>query len=144
MQFVRALAEFEDLDDQVVSDEGSLLKYLFGKRPYAEAIISEIDGNPAGFVILFYSFSSFRGRPGLYIEDTFVYPEYRNKGVGRALMEHCARLALQQGCIRMEWSALDWNPARNFYEHLGAEAHKEWIMYRLEGKALLELAGADA
>lgn len=102
MQFVRALAEFEDLGDQVVSDEGSLSKYLFGKRPYAEAIISEIDGNPAGFVILFYSFSSFRGRPDLYIGDIFVYPDYRNKGVGRVLMEHCARLALQQGCIRME------------------------------------------
>lgn len=140
MQFVHALADFEDMSDQVISNEDLLLKYLFGKRPYAEALIAEMGGNPAGFAIFFHNFSSFRGRPGLYIEDIFVYPEHRNKGIGRTLMRYCARLALQRGCIRMEWSALDWNPARKFYEHLGAEAHTEWMIYRLEGENLVDLA----
>lgn len=140
IRFVRAIADFEDLSDHVVSSEDTIRKHLFGERPYAEAVIAELGENPAGFAIFFHNFSSFLGRPGLYIEDIFVYPEFRSRGVGKALMEHCARVAADRGCTRMEWNALDWNPARKFYEHLGAEAHTEWIMYRLEGKALLELA----
>lgn len=140
MQFVRAIAEFENLSDHVVSTEDSLRKHLFGERPYAEAVIAELGKEPAGFAMFFHNFSSFLGRPGLYIEDIYVYPEYRSNGIGRALMKHCAQVALERDCIRMEWSALDWNPARRFYEHLGAQGHEEWIMYRLEGRNLSELA----
>ncbi|MCQ6963146.1 GNAT family N-acetyltransferase [Methanolobus chelungpuianus] len=143
MRFVRALADFENLGGHVVSTEDAIWKCLFGERPYAEAVIADLGEDPAGFAIFFHNFSSFLGRPGLYIEDLFVYPRFRSKGVGKALMRHCARVAADRGCFRMEWSALDWNPARRFYERLGAEAHTEWMIYRLEGKALLELAGAD-
>lgn len=144
MQFVRAIADFENLSGHVRSNEESIRKYFFGEKSYAEAVIAELGEGPAGFAIFFHNFSSFLGKPGLYIEDIYVYPEYRSNGVGKALMEHCACEAIKRGCVRMEWSALDWNPARNFYEHLGAEAHTEWMMYRLEGEKLLKLAGEES
>ncbi len=140
MQFVQAIADFENLGNHVVSTEASFRKNLFGKKPYAEAVIAELGNEPVGFAIFFHNFSSFLGKPGLYIEDLCVCPQYRNSGVGKALMKHCAQVAIERDCIRMEWSALDWNPARKFYERLGAQAHTEWIMYRLEGMDLFELA----
>jgi GNAT superfamily N-acetyltransferase len=140
MNLVRSLADFEDLSDHVLSTEKTLHEALFGERVYAEAIIAEIDSKPAGFIIFFHNFSSFTGKPGLYIEDIFVYPEYRGKGVGKALMVHCGKIARERNCGRLEWSVLDWNPARKFYEHMGGEHQKEWLLYRLDEKGIDELA----
>ncbi|ETA66886.1 acetyltransferase [Methanolobus tindarius DSM 2278] len=140
MNLVRSLADFEDLSDHVLSTEETLHEALFGERVYAEAIIAEIDRKPAGFIIFFHNFSSFTGKPGLYIEDIFVYPEYRSKGVGKALMVHCGKIARERNCGRLEWSVLDWNPARKFYEHMGGEHQKEWLLYRLDERGIDELA----
>lgn len=140
MDFVRSLAEFEGLSDKVLSTEDKLREALFGKRPYAETIIAEVDDKPAGFIIFFHNFSSFVGKPGLYIEDIFVYPEYRGLGVGRELMVRCGQIAKERNCGRMEWSVLDWNPARKFYEHFGGQLQKEWLLYRLDEKGIKELA----
>lgn len=140
MNLVRSLADFEDLSDHVLSTEETLHEALFGERVYAEAIIAEIDRKPAGFIIFFHNFSSFTGKPGLYIEDIFVYPEYRGKGVGKALMVHCGKIARERNCGRLEWSVLDWNPARKFYEHMGGEHQKEWLLYRLDERGIDELA----
>ncbi len=141
MDFVRSLAEFEGLEEQVLSTEGNLYTALFGKRPYAEAIIVELDDKPAGFIILFHTFSSFVGKPGLYIEDIFVYPKFRGMGIGKALMLRCGQIAEERNCGRIEWSMLEWNPAKEFYEHFGAEVQKEWVLYRLDEKGIKELAG---
>lgn len=140
MDFVSSLASFEGLSDQVFSDENSLEKALFGDRIYAEAIIAELNGKPAGFIIFFHNFSSFAGKPGLFIEDIFVYPQFRRMGVGRQLMIYCARIAKERDCGRMEWNVLDWNPARNFYEHFGGELQKEWLLYRLDRNGIKKLA----
>ncbi|MDI3487207.1 GNAT family N-acetyltransferase [Methanolobus sp.] len=140
MDLVQSLADFEDLSDHVLSTKETLHEALFGERIYAEAIIAEIDRKPAGFIIFFHNFSSFTGKPGLYIEDIFVYPEYRGKGVGKALMRHCGKIARERNCGRLEWSVLDWNPARKFYEHMGGEHQKEWLLYRLDEKGIDELA----
>ena len=140
MNFVRSLAEFEGLSDQVLSSEEDIAEALFGKRTYAEAIIAELDGKPAGFIIFFHNFSSFAGKPGLFIEDIFVYPEYRMKGIGRALMLHCAEIAKERNCGRMEWNVLDWNPARSFYERFGGELQEEWLLYRLDREGIEKLA----
>jgi Acetyltransferases len=140
MDFVRSLAEFEGLSDHVLSTEESLREALFGKRPYAEAIIAELSGKPAGFIIFFHNFSSFAGKPGLYIEDIFVHPQFRGMGVGKSLMVRCGQIAEERNCGRMEWSMLDWNPAKQFYEHFGGEAQKEWVIYRLDEKGIKDLA----
>lgn len=141
MGFIRAIAEFEHLSDSVMATEEDIRMALFGPRPYAEAAIAEVEGEPAGFVTFYHNFSSFMGKPGLYVEDIYVHPEYRGHGVGRALMAYCARVAKERGCVRMDWSVLTWNPARKFYEGLGAKADEEWMIYRLKGKSFLELAG---
>ncbi|WP_094228998.1 GNAT family N-acetyltransferase [Methanolobus psychrotolerans] len=140
MNFVRSLAEFEGLSELVRSTENSLQEALFGKKPYAEVIIAEVDNEPAGFIMYFHSFSSFAGKPGLYIEDIFVYPKFRGLGVGKALMVRCGQIAKERGCGKVEWSVLDWNPARKFYEHFGGELQKEWLIYRLDEKGIRELA----
>ncbi|WP_340818629.1 GNAT family N-acetyltransferase [Methanolobus sp. WCC4] len=141
MDFVRSLADFEDLSDHVISTEDSLREALFGERIYAEAIIAEVNRKPAGFIIFFHNFSSFAGKPGLYIEDIFVQPEFRGLGVGKALMVRCGQIAQERNCGRIEWSVLDWNPARKFYERFGGEHQKEWLLYRLDEKGIEELAG---
>lgn len=141
MEFIRAIAEFEHLSDSVTATEENIRVAFFGPRPYAEAAIAEFEGEPAGFVTFFHNFSSFMGKPGLYVEDIYVDPEYRGHGIGRALMAYCARIAKERDCGKMDWSVLTWNPARKFYENLGAEADEEWIIYRLKGKSFLELAG---
>jgi len=141
--FIKALAEYEHLSHEVVADEAGLAQALFGERPVAEAVIAEWDGTAAGFCLFFSTFSTFVGRAGIYVEDLFVVPEMRGRGIGKALLGHVARLAVERGCGRLEWSVLDWNrPAIEFYERAGARALDEWTMYRLAGDALVRFAGS--
>jgi GNAT superfamily N-acetyltransferase len=140
LQLIRGLAEYEKLADQVTATEEDVRQTLFGARPAAEALIAELDGAPAGFAIFFSSYSTFLARPGIYLEDLFVEPELRRRGVGRALFTQVARLAVQRGCGRFEWSVLDWNePAIAFYESLGAVPLSDWTVFRLTGEALRRL-----
>jgi GNAT superfamily N-acetyltransferase len=139
LQLISALAEYEKLSHQVVATEATLRETLFGPRPAAEAIIGELDGAPAGFAIFFHSYSTFLARRGLYLEDLFVKPQLRRRGVGRALFTHLARLAVARGCGRFEWSVLDWNqPAIDFYKRQGAEPMSDWTVFRLTGEALVK------
>ena len=113
---------------------------LFGPRPYAEAVLSEEDGEPIGFALFFHTFSTFLARPGMYLEDLFVLPEHRDRGVGRALLAHLAHMAIERGCGRLEWAVLNWNQeAIRFYERLGARPNSEWTVYRLTGEPLQAL-----
>jgi GNAT superfamily N-acetyltransferase len=140
-QFIRALADYEKLLDEVRLDEGVLTEKLFGPRPYAEVLIGEIDGQPQGFALFFHNFSTFEGRPGIYLEDLFVTPEARGSGLGTALLAELARLAVDRDCARLEWSVLDWNePSIGFYKALGAKPMEEWTVFRLDGAALTNLA----
>ncbi|WP_406657091.1 GNAT family N-acetyltransferase [Methanolobus sp. ZRKC2] len=141
LEFIRLIAEFEHLSDNVMASEDSIRVAFFGPRPYAEAAVAEAGDKPAGFVTFFHNFSSFMGKPSLYVEDIYVHPEYRGMGVVKALMSYCARIAKERDCGRMDWSVLDWNPARKFYESLGAKADGKWITYRLGKKGIFELAG---
>lgn len=142
--FIRALAEYERLADAVVATEEGLRQSLFGKRPYAECVIARWKGEPAGFALFFHNFSTFLARPGVYLEDLFVKPELRGKGVGRSLLQYLAKLAVDRNCGRLEWSVLDWNaPAIGFYKSLGAEALDDWTIFRLKGEALSQLAAAN-
>jgi GNAT superfamily N-acetyltransferase len=138
---IRGLARFEKLEHEVELTDELLAGGLFGPRPYAEAVLAEVDGKAAGFALFFHNFSTFLARPGMYLEDLFVLPEHRGRGIGRALLVHLARLAVERGCGRLEWSVLDWNQeAISFYERLGATAMSEWTTYRLTGEALDRLA----
>ncbi|MEO8501012.1 MAG: GNAT family N-acetyltransferase [Vicinamibacteria bacterium] len=142
--FIRALAEYERLADSVVATEEGLRATLFGPRPYAECVIARFKGGPAGFALFFHNYSTFLGRPGVYLEDLFVKPDFRGKGVGRALLQYLAKVALDRNCGRLEWSVLDWNaPAIGFYKSLGAEPMEDWTIFRLKGEALARLAGAN-
>ena len=139
--FIRALADYEKLLDEVRLDEGVLAEKLFGPRPYAEVLIGEINGQPEGFALFFHNFSTFEGRPGIYLEDLFVTPEARGSGLGTALLAELARLAVERDCARLEWSVLDWNqPSISFYKALGARPMDEWTVFRLDGAALTNLA----
>jgi GNAT superfamily N-acetyltransferase len=141
LQLIRELAEYERLAQQVVATEGDLTESLFGAEPSAQAILAELDGTPAGLAVYFYNFSTFLGRPGLYLEDLFVRPPQRRRGVGKALFRHLAQLAVERRCGRFEWSVLDWNqPAIAFYRSLGAESLIEWTRFRLTGDSLLRAA----
>jgi len=140
-QFIRDLAEYERLAHEVRFDEAVLQEKLFGPRPYAEVLIGEIDGAPQGFALFFHNFSTFEGKPGIYLEDLFVRPEARGSGLGKALLKRLAALAVERDCARLEWSVLDWNePSIQFYLGLGAKAMDEWTIYRVDGGALGELA----
>jgi len=140
MTLIRELAEYERMLDEVEADEASLARHLFGPGPSAHAVIAETDGTPVGFALYFYNFSTFVGKPGLYLEDLYVRPEHRGQGAGKALLLHLAGKAVAEGCGRMEWSVLDWNaPSIAFYESLGARAMKEWIGYRLDEDGLRNL-----
>jgi GNAT superfamily N-acetyltransferase len=140
-ELIRGLARYEKLEDQVEMTEELLATGLFGKRPYAEVVLAEDVGRPVGFALFFHNFSTFLGRPGIYLEDLFVIPEYRGRGIGRTLLAHLARLAVERGCGRLEWAVLDWNrDAIGFYERLGAHPNSEWTVYRLAGEALTGLA----
>ena len=141
LKFIKALAEYERLADSVVATEGLLRASLFGDRPYAECVIARWNGEPAGFALFFHNFSTFLGQPGLYLEDLFVNPEFRGKGVGRALLRHLASLAVERRCGRLEWSVLDWNEsAIGFYKSIGALPLDDWTIFRLRGEALSRLA----
>ncbi len=141
LEFIRALAEYERLAHDVVADEPTLRRFLFDERA-AEVVFAEINGEPLGFALYFTNFSTFLGRPGLYLEDLFVRPEARGKGIGRALLAYLARTTLARDYGRLEWAVLDWNtPAIDFYESLGARWMKEWKTYRVIGDALGALAG---
>jgi GNAT superfamily N-acetyltransferase len=140
-QFIRDLADYEKLAHEVRFDEATLGEKLFGARPYAEVVIGEIGGAAQGFALFFHNFSTFEGRPGIYLEDLFVRPEARGSGLGKALLAHLAKLCVERGCARLEWSVLDWNaPAIGFYEGLGARMMDEWTVMRVDGDALTELA----
>jgi len=143
LDFIRALAEYEREPDAVLATEAMLETELFGEHPGAEVVIAEADRRPAGFALFFHNFSTWLGRRGLYLEDLFVRPEFRGRGVGQVLMAYLAKLALERGCGRFEWSVLDWNtPAIDFYRSLGAIGMEEWTVQRLSGDALQKLATA--
>jgi GNAT superfamily N-acetyltransferase len=142
LRLIRELAEFEREPDAVEATEEMLATALFGERPAAEAVIAELDGTPVGFALFFQNFSTWTGRPGLYLEDLYVTPAARGSGTGTALLRHLAGLALDRGCGRFEWAVLDWNePAINFYRAMGAVGMDEWRVQRVAGDALVKLAG---
>jgi len=144
-QLVSELAEYERLADAAVATDHDLREQLFGAHPAAEVLIGEVDGEAAGFALFFHNFSTFLGKRGLYLEDLFVRPAFRGVGLGKHLMAALARIAVQRGCGRFEWSVLDWNaPAIGFYRTLGATGLDEWTVQRLEGDALHSLAAHDA
>lgn len=139
--FIRELAEYEKLADQAIADPEQMAEHLFGPRPYAEVLIGEVDGAPAGFALFFHNYSTFLGKPGIYLEDLYVRASARGTGLGKTLLSTLARLAVERGCGRLEWSVLDWNaPAIGFYQQLGAQPLDEWTVYRLTGPALLQVA----
>lgn len=141
LSFIQGLAEYEKLADEVVGTEQDLQRTLFSARPSAEVLIAEHMGNPTGFALFFTSYSTFLARPGIYLEDLFVLPEYRGHGIGKALLAFLAGLVVERKMGRLDWSVLDWNePAIRFYEQIGARGLTDWTQYRLDGKALRELA----
>jgi GNAT superfamily N-acetyltransferase len=141
LALIKGLAEYEQLSDAVVATETGLRETLFGKRPGAEVVIGFAGEEPAGFAVFFHNYSTFLARPGIYLEDLFVLPQWRGRGLGRKLLAYVAAAAVERGCGRLEWAVLDWNePAIRFYRKLGAEAMEEWTLYRLTGHALKELA----
>ncbi|HEX2203446.1 MAG TPA: GNAT family N-acetyltransferase [Longimicrobium sp.] len=142
LRFIRELAEYEKLLHEVVATEARLRETLFGERAYAEVVIAEEGGEAVGFALFFHNYSTFLAQPGIYLEDLYVRPEARGRGVGRRLLAHLARLAKARGCGRLEWWVLDWNAsAIRFYRSLGAEAMDDWTVFRLTGDALGRLAG---
>ncbi len=142
LSFIRGLAKYEGLADDVVATEGNLRESLFGSRASAEVVIAYSAKEPAGFAVFFHNYSTFLGRSGLYLEDIFVLPEWRGRGLGRALLGYVARIAVTRNCGRLEWSVLDRNePAIGFYRALGASPLDDWTVYRLTGEALEQLSG---
>lgn len=142
VKLIRDLAEYEKLAHAVDLDEAKLRDHLFGPRPYAEVLLAEDAGAVVGFALFFHNYSTFRGKPGIYLEDLFVIPAARGKGFGKLLLVELAKLAVARDCARVEWSVLDWNePSINFYKSLGAVPMDEWTVYRLTDGALKKLAG---
>ena len=140
-RLIRALAEYEKLSHEVVLREEDLRQHLFGDRRYAEVVLAEDGGQVVGFALFFHNYSTFLSKPGIYLEDLFVLPEQRGRGHGKRLLSHLAKLAVERGCGRFEWSVLDWNtPAIRVYEAVGAEPQSEWIRYRLSGDRLRDFA----
>jgi GNAT superfamily N-acetyltransferase len=139
---VRELADYERLRHEVRIRPEDLQRDLFGPRPYAEAVVARVGGEAVGFALWFHNYSTFEGRPGLYLEDLFVRPAHRGRGYGEALLRHLARLAIERHCARFEWAVLDWNePAIRFYRKLGAVAMADWTVQRVSGDTLHALAG---
>jgi GNAT superfamily N-acetyltransferase len=142
LTFIKELAAYEKLAHEVTATEAGLRETLFGVDPTAEVVIAEADGAPVGFALFFHNYSTFLGQAGIYLEDLFVRPEARGKGIGRALLQHLAATALARGCGRLEWWVLDWNTdAIGFYKSLGALAMDEWTVFRLAGASLRRVAG---
>jgi GNAT superfamily N-acetyltransferase len=143
LDFIRELAEYEKLSDEVVASPEILCEWLFEKEK-AEALIGELDGEPVAFALFFHNFSTFLGRAGIYLEDLFVRPEARGKGIGKAMFRHIAKIAVERGCGRLEWWCLDWNKnSIAFYESFGAEAMSDWTVYRLAGDTLTAFASSS-
>ena len=139
--FIKELSVYEKLENEVVATEEMIRQHLFGVKPVAEVVIGEDRGKPVGFAIFFHNFSTFVGKPGIYLEDLYVVPDERGKGFGRCLLSYLARLAVERDCGRFEWAVLDWNePSLQFYKSLGARFMKEWIINRVDGKNLHKLA----
>ena len=144
LQFIRELAEYEKLLHEVVATEEILRETLFGEKPSAEVVIGYVDDEPAGFALFFHNFSTFLGRPGIYLEDLYVKPKFRGKGFGQKLLSYLAKLAKERNCGRLEWWVLDWNEsAIKFYKSLGAVPMDEWTVFRLTSDALDKLADKD-
>jgi len=141
LTFIKGLAEYEKLADQVVATEQKLAETLFGDKPAAEVVIAEYQGKPAGFALFFHNYSTFLAQPGLYLEDLFVLPAFRGKNLGKLLLSYLAKLAVERGCGRFEWSVLDWNqPAIDFYQSQGAALLDDWRITRVTGAELTALA----
>ena len=141
LQFIRELAEYERAPGEVRATEADLLRDGFGPTPKYRAVIAEWSGEPAGYAFFFNNYSTWRGHPGLYLEDLFVRPQFRGKGIGKALLAHLAAIAQRENCYGMRWDVLDWNqPAIDFYKSLGGTFLKEWMMVRLDGEPLRRLA----
>lgn len=145
VSLIEALADYERLRHACFANVEPLSHHLFGPRPYAEALIAEWSGRGVGFALFFHTFSTFQCAPTLYLEDLFILPEYRRRGIASAMMRRLAALAVQRGCRRFEWSVLEWNrPAIKFYERAGARVLEDWRICRLDGEALTALADADS
>ncbi len=141
LSFIKELADYEKLLHEVVATEAVLTETLFGKQAHAEVVIGYYNQQPASFALFFHNFSTFLGRPGIYLEDLFVKPEYRSKGLGKQMLAYLAKLAQERNCGRLEWWVLDWNePAINFYKSIGAKPMDEWTVHRVTGDALEQLA----
>lgn len=141
LSFIRELAEYEKLLHEVVASVETLEETLFGEEAYAQSIIGEYQGTAVGYALFFHNFSTFTGRPGIYLEDLYVQPHMRGKGFGKCLLAYLARLAVDKGCTRVEWSVLDWNePSIQFYRSIGAAPMDEWTVQRLDGEALASFA----
>ena len=142
--FIRELAIYEKLEHELVATPQILAKTLFGEKPYAEVLIGEFNGNPVAYALYFYSFSTFHGRPGIYLEDVYVQPAMRGKGMGKLIMSTLANIAIERGCARFEWSVLDWNaPSIAFYRSIGAQPMEGWTVQRVTGQALEDLAASS-
>ena len=142
LNFIKKLAEYEQLSHEVVATVETLRETLFGEKAYAEVVIGEFEGVPVGYALFFYNFSTFTGRPGIYLEDIYVDKEMRGKGFGKCLLAYIAKLAVERNCTRVDWSVLDWNePAIQFYRSIGAIPMEAWTVQRLHGDALLSFAG---
>jgi GNAT superfamily N-acetyltransferase len=143
LSLINELADYEKLRHESVATEASIHKALFGPKPSAEAVIARFEAEPAGFALFFHNFSTFLGKPGLYLEDLYVRPTYRGRAIGKSLLSYLAALALERDCGRFQWQGRDWNkPSRDFYERLGAQADGAWVNYRMTGEALRRLAGS--
>ncbi len=145
LDFIRELAAYEREPQAAVAREEDLRRDGWGPEPKFRVLIADWERRPAGFALFFYNYSTWQGRPGLYLEDLFVRPEFRGRGIGKALLVHLARLAIEENCGRFQWQVLDWNqPSIEFYEALGAKKMTQWITMRVEGRALEDLAGKEA
>lgn len=141
LKFIRDLAEYEKLSHLVIATEDNIREHVFGPNPVAEVLLAYWDGQPVGFALFLRNFSTFLGQVGIYLEDLFVEPVHRGKGIGKALLKRLAEIAVERGYGRLEWAVLDWNtPSIEFYRSLGAVALNEWNVYRLSGDALMRLA----
>lgn len=141
LSFIRELAVYEKLEHELIATPEILAETLFGPKPYAEVLIAEYEGKAVGYALFFHSFSTFNGRPGIYLEDVYVQPALRGKGIGKSLMSYLAKLAIERKCARFEWSVLDWNaPSIAFYRSIGAQPMDGWTVQRVTGTALEALA----
>ena len=143
LQFIRELAEYEREPDAAVATEADIQRYVFSEHPLVKVVMANWEGQPAGFALWFLNFSTWEGKPGIYLEDLFVRPAFRGHGIGKALLQHLAALAVQEGWTRFAWQVLDWNtPSIEFYEAHGAKVLREWLPCRMDGAALQKLAGS--